>query len=94
MNRFVPLHSVRHEIAAAYAGLCRYGTRLVRRDDDRMRRLAGMAWHGMGSALGALVQANLRHWFYLRQIGLPTLSSTDRRIESVAREGVERTTRR
>jgi len=52
------------------------------------------AWHGMASALGALVQANLRHWFYLRQIGLPTLSSTDRRIESVARERLKRTTRR
>jgi hypothetical protein len=50
--------------------------------------------HAMASALGALVQANLRHWFYLRQIGLPTLSSTDRRIESVARERLKRTTRR
>ncbi|WP_455731979.1 hypothetical protein, partial [Burkholderia stabilis] len=37
----------------------------------------------------ALVQANPVHWPYLRKIGLPTLSSTDRRIEASAHDRPE-----
>jgi hypothetical protein len=52
---------------------------------ERRRDYAGLC-ECLAKGAQTLVQANPCHWFYLREIGLPTLSSTARRIETAACE--------
>jgi hypothetical protein len=65
VNRFAPLSRMRH--CGAYC-LCSFA--LI---DETGNECASVPLRGVH----ALVQANPRHWFYLRKIRLPTLSATD-----------------